>query len=166
MIRLNEDGQELWQKTLGTKNNDEASAIVQSVDEGFFIAGNISSNKNLFGSKDVFVTKLDKNGNLLKTTILGGNALDEVQEMIATPDGGSVLLIYSTSGKTENKTFNPLEKDEANVENKAVDLLASLKPKTDNQQPTTIFGKTEVNFGEGDYWIVKLDKNANVDTIP
>ena len=66
----NENGEELWQKTLGTKNNDEASAVVQAVDEGFFIAGNISSNKNLFGSKDIFVTKLDKAGKLLNTTIL------------------------------------------------------------------------------------------------
>ncbi|MCZ2083917.1 MAG: T9SS type A sorting domain-containing protein [Flavobacteriales bacterium] len=163
LIRLNEDGEELWQKTLGTKNNDEAAAVTQSLDEGFFVAGNINSNKNLFGSKDIFISKLDKTGKLINTTILGGNALDEVQEMIATPDGGSVLLMYSTSGKTENKIFNPLETDEANTENKAVDLLASLKPKTDNQQPTTIFGKTEENFGEGDYWIVKLDKNANVE---
>ncbi|QOW10172.1 T9SS type A sorting domain-containing protein [Kaistella flava (ex Peng et al. 2021)] len=163
LIRLNEDGEELWQKTLGTKNNDEAAAVTQSLDEGFFVAGNINSNKNLFGSKDIFISKLDKTGKLINTTILGGNALDEVQEMIATPDGGSVLLMYSTSGKTENKIFNPLETDEANTENKAVDLLASLKPKTDNQQSTTIFGKTEENFGEGDYWIVKLDKNANVE---
>ena len=117
LIRLNEDGEELWQKTLGTKNNDEAAAVTQSIDEGFFVAGNINSNKNLFGSKDVFISKLDKTGKLINTTILGGNALDEVQEMIATPDGGSVLLMYSTSGKTENKTFNTLEIDEANAEN-------------------------------------------------
>ena len=163
LIRLNENGEELWQKTLGTKNNDEAAAVVQSIDEGFFVAGNINSNKNLFGSKDVFISKLDKTGKLINTTILGGNALDEVQEMIATPDGGSILLMYSTSGKTENKTFNPLAKDEANTENKAVDLLAFLKPTPGDQQPTTIFGKTEENFGEGDYWIVKLDKNANIE---
>jgi hypothetical protein len=163
LIRLNENGEELWQKTLGTKNNDEASAVVQAVDEGFFIAGNISSNKNLFGSKDIFVTKLDKAGKLLNTTILGGNALDEVQEMIATPDGGSVLLMYSTSEKTDNKTVGILEKEQTNAENKAIDLLVSLKPATENQQPTTIFGKTEENYGEGDYWIVKLDKNAKIE---
>ena len=163
LIRLNEDGEELWQKTLGTKNNDEAAAVTQSIDEGFFVAGNINSNKNLFGSKDVFISKLDKTGKLINTTILGGNSLDEVQEMIATPDGGSVLLMYSNSGTTENKIFKPSETVEANAENKAVDLLTSLKPTTDNQKPITIFGKTEANFGEGDYWIVKLDKNANVE---
>lgn len=170
VIRLNDNGEEVWQKTLGTKNNDEASAVVQSVDEGFFIAGNISSNKNLFGSKDVFITKLDKTGKLLNTTILGGNALDEVQEMIATPDGGSVLLMYSTSGKTDNKTVEILDKEQTNVENKAIDLLSSLKPASNTQHPssttphpTTIYGKTEENYGEGDYWILKLDKNAKIE---
>lgn len=160
LIRLNEDGEELWQKTLGTKSNDEAAAVTQSIDEGFFVAGNINSNKNLFGSKDIFISKLDKNGKLINTTILGGNSLDEVQEMIATPDGGSILLIYSTSGKTENKIFNTLEKDEPNTENKAVDLLTSQKGETEAK---TIIGKTEENFGEGDFWIVKLNKNANVE---
>ena len=160
LIRLNEDGEELWQKTLGTKNNDEAAAVIQSIDEGFFIAGNINSNKNLFGSKDVFVSKLDKTGKLINTTILGGNASDEVQEMIATPDGGSILLMYSTSGKTQNKIFNTLKTDQANTENKAIDLLASPKGEIEAK---ILIGKTEENFGEGDYWIVKLDKNANVE---
>ena len=163
VIRLDENGEELWQKTLGTKSNDEASSIVQSADEGFFVTGNINSNQNLLGSKDVFITKLDKTGKLINTTILGGNSLDEVQEMTASPDGGTVLLIYSTSGKKENKTLQISETNPKNTENKAIDLLASLNPSTDNQQLTTIFGKTEENFGEGDYWIVKLDKDANVE---
>jgi len=60
IVRLNENGDELWQKTLGTKSNDEVSSVVQTVDQGFFVAGNINSNKNLFGSKDVFVSKVDK----------------------------------------------------------------------------------------------------------
>lgn len=56
VIRLMKNGEELWQQTLGATVNDEASAVVQSVDQGFFIAGNISSHKQLFGSKDVFIS--------------------------------------------------------------------------------------------------------------
>lgn len=160
LIRLNEDGEELWQKTLGTKNNDEAAAVTQSIDEGFCVAGNINSNKGLFGSKDIFVSKLDKTGKLINTTILGGNNLDEVQEMIATPDGGSILLIYTTSGKIQNKIFNTLKTEQGNSENKAIDLLTSPKGEIEAK---ILIGKTQENFGEGDYWIVKLDKNANVE---
>ena len=180
LVRLDENGEELWQKTLGTKSNDEASSVVQSLDKGFFVAGNINSSKQLFGSKDVFVSKLDKTGKLINTTILGGKGLDEVQEMIPAKDGGAVVLLYSTSGKTD--TINP-SNDENNFQNKAPqtsDNSPSNQPKENqatnildfhsssdnkNEQPTTINyqPKTENGFGAGDYWVVKLDKNANVE---
>ncbi len=175
VIRLNENGEELWQKTLGTRNNDEASSIVQAVDQGFFVAGNISSGKNLFGSKDVFVSKLDKTGKLINTTVVGGKGLDEVQEILATPDGGSVLLIYSNSGRSENKMLTANSdstegntshsSDSETEEGYATDLLSSLMKDAENQTQTDseLIGKTEEGFGEGDYWIVKLDKNAKVE---
>ena len=47
-------------------------------------------------------SKLDKDGKLMQTTIFGGKSLDEVTDMIATPDGGAVVLVYSTCGKSEN----------------------------------------------------------------
>jgi len=158
LVRLNDSGEELWQRTLGTKSNDEASAIVQSTDQGFFVAGNINDNKKLFGSKDVFVSKLDKDGKLKRTIILGGKALDEVTDMIPTPDGGAVLLVYSTSGKTENLN-NPETQDTAQNNNSQnndtrQELTATAK---------TFIGKSGDGFGNGDYWVVKLDRNANIE---
>ncbi len=157
LIRLNDNGEELWQKTLGTKSNDEASAIVQSTDQGFFVAGNINDNRKLFGSKDVFVSKLDKDGKLKQTTILGGRSLDEVTDMVPTPDGGAVLLIYSTSGKTDNlnnpDSSDPQINDPRN-ETTRPELTSMVK---------TFIGKSEDGFGNGDYWIVKLDKNSNIE---
>ena len=180
LVRLDENGEELWQKTLGTKSNDEASSVVQSIDDGFFVAGNINSNKQLFGSKDVFISKLDKTGKLINTIILGGKGLDEVQEMIPAKDGGAVVLIYSTSGKADiihpsnhehnfqnkapqesnnNPSNAPKEKHGINI----LDFHSSSDNK--NGQPAIINfqPKTEDGFGAGDYWIVKLDKNANVE---
>ncbi|WP_027382858.1 T9SS type A sorting domain-containing protein [Epilithonimonas caeni] len=157
IVRLSETGEELWQKTIGTKNNDEASAIVQSTDQGFFVAGNILDNKKLFGSKDVFVSKLDKDGKLIKTTILGGRSLDEVTDMIPTPDGGAVVLVYSTSGKSEN--LNNIESQNSAQGNSSqnatkLELTSMVK---------TFIGKSEDNYGSGDYWVIKLDKNSNVE---
>lgn len=197
IVRLDENGEELWQKTLGTKSNDEASSVVQSVDEGFFVSGNINSSKDLFGSKDVFVSKLTKEGKLIQTTILGGNGLDEVTDMIPAQDGGSILTIYSTSGRTENKIFgmdggsmeagrentSKSNSSNKNLNNKnsqseirATDLFSVFKndseiknqeSNTNNRQPSTdnqlLNGKPEDGFGEGDYWIVKLDKDANIE---
>jgi hypothetical protein len=107
LIRLNEFGDELWQKTLGSTSNEEARSVIQTTDLGFFVAGNVQNSVKGYGSKDVLVIKLDKNGKELSQSIFGGRGQDEVEKMIPTLDGGALLGIYSRSGigglkKTEN----------------------------------------------------------------
>ncbi|WP_312767724.1 T9SS type A sorting domain-containing protein [Epilithonimonas sp.] len=77
--------------------------------------------------------------------------------MVPTPDGGAVLLIYSTSGKTDNlnnpDSSDPQINDPRN-ETTRPELTSMVK---------TFIGKSEDGFGNGDYWIVKLDKNSNIE---
>ncbi|KXH78735.1 T9SS type A sorting domain-containing protein [Chryseobacterium kwangjuense] len=131
LIRLNEFGDELWQKTLGSASDEEARSVIQTTDLGFFVAGNRQSSlrepqgTSGYGSKDVLIVKLDKDGKTLSESVFGGKGLDEVEKMIPTRDGGALLGGYSRSGLGGSK-------------------------------------KTE-NSGEGDYWIVKLDKSGKVE---
>ncbi|WP_412850604.1 T9SS type A sorting domain-containing protein [Chryseobacterium sp. PMSZPI] len=125
LIRINEFGDELWQKTLGTSADEEARAVIQTTDQGFFVAGNVQNSPKGYGSKDVLIIRLDKDGKELSQLIFGGKNLDEVEKMIPTKDGGALLGIYSRSNSGGTK-------------------------------------KTE-NFGEGDYLVVKLDKNGKVE---
>ncbi|REC72420.1 T9SS type A sorting domain-containing protein [Chryseobacterium rhizosphaerae] len=125
LIRINEFGDEVWQKTLGTSSDEEARAVIQTTDLGFFVAGNIQNSPKGYGSKDILIVRLDKDGKELSQLILGGKNLDEVEKMIPTRDGGALLGVYSRSSIGGSK-------------------------------------KTE-NFGEGDYWIIKLDKNGKVE---
>ncbi|BFO66173.1 T9SS type A sorting domain-containing protein [Chryseobacterium sp. KCF3-3] len=124
LIRLNEFGDELWQKTLGSSSDEEARAVIQTTDLGFFLAGNVQNSLKGYGSKDALIIKLDKEGRELSQLILGGKGLDEVEKMIPTRDGGVLLGVYSRSNSGGSKT-------------------------------------TE-NYGEGDYWIIKLDKTGKV----
>ena len=41
LIRINEFGDELWQKTIGSTSDEEARAVIQTTDLGFFVAGNM-----------------------------------------------------------------------------------------------------------------------------
>ncbi|MBT2622440.1 T9SS type A sorting domain-containing protein [Chryseobacterium sp. ISL-6] len=125
LIRINEFGDELWQKTLGTSADEEARAVIQTIDLGFFVAGNVQNSPKGYGSKDILIIKLDKNGKETSQLILGGKGLDEVEKMIPTKDGGALLGIYSRSNANGSK-------------------------------------QTE-NFGEGDYWIIKLSKDGKVE---
>ncbi|SDI41242.1 T9SS type A sorting domain-containing protein [Chryseobacterium jejuense] len=151
LIRINEFGDELWQKTLGTSADEEARAVIQSTDLGFFVAGNVQNSSKGYGSKDVWITRLDKDGKELSQLILGGKGLDEVEKMIPTKDGGALLGIYSRSsevrvsgsGDSPRGTSSPSE------------------PRTAN--PVSRTGKSTENFGEGDYWIIKLDKTGKVE---
>ncbi|WP_238592895.1 hypothetical protein [Chryseobacterium kwangjuense] len=125
LIRLNEFGDELWQKTLGSASDEEARSVIQTTDFGFFVAGNVQNSAKGYGSKDVLIVKLDKDGKTLSESVFGGKGLDEVEKIIPTRDGGALLGVYSRSGLGGSK-------------------------------------KTE-NSGEGDYWIVKLDKSGKVE---
>ncbi|MDF2831480.1 T9SS type A sorting domain-containing protein [Chryseobacterium indoltheticum] len=140
LIRINEFGDELWQKTIGTPQDEEARSVIQTADFGFMVAGNVQNSANGFGSKDVTVTRLDKNGKVLSELILGGRGLDEVEKMIPTPDGGALLGVYSRSS--------------AFVGSGRMEAGSS----TINYQP-----KTTNNFGEGDYWVIKLTKDNKVE---
>ncbi|BFO68709.1 T9SS type A sorting domain-containing protein [Chryseobacterium sp. S0630] len=142
LIRINEFGDELWQKTLGSSSDEEARAVIQTTDLGFFVAGNVQNTAKGYGSKDVWITILDKNGKELSQLILGGKSLDEVEKMIPTRDGGALLGIYSRS---------PEFRDAGSI------------PNVQNPIPVSRNSKQTENFGEGDYWIVKLDKNGKVE---
>ncbi|PIF44471.1 putative secreted protein (Por secretion system target) [Chryseobacterium sp. 52] len=144
LIRLNEFGDELWQKTLGTSSDEEARSVIQSTDFGFFVAGNVQNSSKGYGSKDVLITRLDKNGKILSETILGGKGLDEVEKMIPTRDGGALLGIYSRSSEVRV----PASTDKGTA--------ATLYPVSRTQKSTE-------NFGEGDYWVVKLNKDGKVE---
>ncbi|MCS3869421.1 hypothetical protein J3D55_002337 [Chryseobacterium ginsenosidimutans] len=125
LIRINEFGDELWQKTIGETSDEEARAVIQTTDFGFFVAGNTQNSAKGYGSKDVLIVRLDKNGKEISQLVLGGKGLDEVEKMIPTKDGGALLGVYSRSNAGGTK-------------------------------------KTE-NFGEGDYWIIKLNKDGKVE---
>ncbi|MDV7697442.1 T9SS type A sorting domain-containing protein [Chryseobacterium soli] len=148
LIRINEFGDEIWQKTLGTSSDEEARSVIQTTDLGFFVAGNVQNSARGYGSKDILIIKLDKNGKELSQLILGGKGLDEVEKMIPTKDGGALLGVYSRSSAVPSKTPNVQSTETENT--------------SDTRHFTTVQKNSE-NFGEGDYWIIKLSKDGKVE---
>ncbi|WP_426477311.1 T9SS type A sorting domain-containing protein [Chryseobacterium sp. CBSDS_008] len=142
LIRINEFGDQIWQKTIGSPADEEARAVIQTTDLGFFVAGNVQNAAKGYGSKDVLITRLDKDGKELSQLILGGKGLDEVEKMIPTKDGGALLGMYSRSSEVKAGSGK---------------LEAGSSVKNDS------YSKASNNFGEGDYWIVKLDKTGKVE---
>ena len=151
LIRINEFGDELWQKTIGSTSDEEARAVIQTTDLGFFVAGNVQNSPQGYGSKDVLVVKLDKNGKEISQLIVGGKGLDEVEKMIPTRDGGVLLGVYSRSSEVRGSGAG-LQNSETNS-----------GTGTPTPNPVSRYPKSTNNFGEGDYWIIKLSKEGKVE---
>lgn len=151
LIRINEFGDELWQKTIGSTSDEGARAVIQTTDLGFFVAGNVQNSAQGYGSKDVLIVKLDKNGKEISQLILGGKGLDEVEKMIPTRDGGVLLGVYSRSSEFRG-SGSGLQNSETN---------SGTGSTTTN--PESRYPKSTNNQGEGDYWIIKLNKDGKVE---
>jgi len=186
IIKVNENGEEEWQKTVGTRYSEEARSVTQTMDNGFVIAGSTNHPKLGFGSKDVQVLKLDQKGIIVYQLILGGLGLDEVEKVIPTTDGGVLMGIYSRSGVFEGQTKSKINLNDLNsnisanptsIKSHSInsdDLQSTLSQNSKNNSSgfnnqnvlesdeINFYGKASGNYGEGDYWIVKLDKNGNV----
>lgn len=154
LLKLSENGEEEWQKSIGTKSDDEAISIVQSIDLGYFV-GASTKIKSGFGAEDAWIIKLDKKGKIQHQILLGGMGVDRIEVIIPTKDGGCLVGIYS---KSEIFRDNYNQDDLLNQKDK----LFFSSEKSDNCSFEKIESR-EKSYGEGDYWIVKLDKNAKVE---
>ena len=102
IVKLNLRGEMEWQHTYGGSEDDQLTAIAQTKDGGFWVAGTTSSavsgNKKSvsIGNEDVWVLRLDKKGGLLWERTLGGLRKDTCKGMTQT-DAGLWLVAHSNS---------------------------------------------------------------------
>ncbi len=135
IIKINANGEQQWDKTIGGIFSDNLSKIQQTIDGGFILGG--SSESSISGDKtedtwgntglyDYWIVKIDSLGVKEWDKTIGGTGSDYFNSLQQTIDGGYILGGYSDSGISGNKS-----------------------------QDT--WGGT----GKSDYWIVKIDAEGN-----
>lgn len=101
MIKLDEDGNLIWEQTYGGSQFDLAQAVVQSKDGGFLIVGNTKSDdKNStinYGENDIWVVKTNAFGNLVWQKSFGGSGLDFGYDLLENADGSIIVVGESSS---------------------------------------------------------------------
>ncbi len=97
IVKLDKDGNKLWQKTFGGSDDDDAYSIIQTKDGGYAVAGETNSFSNSSWRSDMYIVKLDKDGNKLWQKTFGGSNADEADSIIQTKDGG-----YAVAGWTKS----------------------------------------------------------------
>jgi hypothetical protein len=166
VIKLDANGNLQWTKTIGGKYHDLGRSIIQTSDGGYAIAGTTKS----FGAggKDVYVVKLDANGNLQWTKTIGGPESEDGYSLIQTSDGGYVIAGYTESfGAGETDVYVVKLDAHGNLQwTKTIggendDKSYSLIQTSDGGY--AIAGYTS-SFGAGrdDIYVVKLDAKGNL----
>jgi hypothetical protein len=89
VIKINNEGRLLWQKTYGGTGGVSGRFITATSDGGsIFTAWSISKNGQTSGNhggEDVWVAKLDANGNLQWQRSYGGSGVDEAKLFVLLP---------------------------------------------------------------------------------
>lgn len=182
ILRLNPQGDIVWQKTIGGSNQDIPEDVTELDDQAFVIAGWSSSDssgekaENSRGAEDFWIVHIDAEGNIINQRTIGGNQFDQVKSIAAMPDG---FLVAGTSyslisgEKSENNCGMAdswiLKLNYAlqivwqkTIGGDLADSIADVEL-TDsgiflgsNSRSDSSCEKSEISRGGSDFWVVKL----------
>ena len=165
LIKLNNAGNMIWNKTFGGSENDEAHSAIQTGEGDYVIAGKTQSKGE--GKWDAWIIKTDEQGNIKWEKTFGGSDDDCAYTIIETNDGGYLFSGYTKSkgaGKEDvwvtkldidgnmlwDKTFGGIHED-----------IAKSMVQVENGD-YVIAGETQsIGAGKWDAWIIKIDELGN-----
>jgi stress response protein SCP2 len=170
VIKLDANGNVTWQKTYGGTGDDYAYAIQQTLDLGYIVAA--ETNSFGAGSSDVWVFKLDANGNVTWQKTYGGTGSEfpwftqqtqdlgyivaaETNSFGAGQYDGWLLKLDANGNVTWQKTYGGSGNDYAWFAQQTSD------------GGYIVAGDSE-SFGQGgrDAWILKLDSSGSIGSCP
>lgn len=193
IVKLNVTGDIEWQKVIGGNMTDQLYDALPTFDGGYILGG--ESYSGISGDKsegamdyDYWIVKVDGSGNILWENTIAGNSLEQYSNILETPDGGFLVAGKSISAAGVDKTEPVIGGDDYWIVR--LDSLGNIL--WDNTiggtgvesnayacQPDAftyavagtswsgISGdKTIANFGEADFWMVKLLTEPNDCVVP
>ena len=95
IIKTDFNGEKQWSRVYGGKLDDYGWGVTESDDGGYVIAGETFS----FGSgqSDIYLLKIDSNGNMKWNTTFGGLAEDVAYSVVNSNDGGFIVAAQTKS---------------------------------------------------------------------
>jgi hypothetical protein len=174
-----------WQRNLGGSGSDFANSVEQTADGGYIFCGTTFSNNGDVsgdhGQADIWVVKLDASGSLLWQRCLGGTDFDlgiAAHQLI----DGSYLVVGNSSSNNGDVSGNHGEGDiwlahldasgaliwQRCYGGSLADAAEDLKVTPDGGyvivgESYSTEGDLTSNAGAGDYWILKLDTEGEIE---
>lgn len=186
--KFDDNGKEIWSKTFGGDIQDINRKLIVLKD-GYLICGNTysgnSGNKTTTnkGNSDIWVIKIDNNGNKVWEKDLGGNNSEFLNSVLIEDDGSIIIVGNSFSGISGDKSqptlgywILKLNSNGEKIWDKSYgDLRGGFNSKGIIKTPNNdyiIFGESDYSMKSGDktedsygidfndIWLVCIDKNG------
>ena len=101
VARLDISGNIVWKKCLGSYGTEGARDIQPTADGGFIVAGTTTGDggdvQGTNGGVDVWIVKLDGNGQIQWQKCVGGSGNEDIHDIELLPDGGYIITGQTTS---------------------------------------------------------------------
>jgi len=193
VVKLDANRAIQWQVMLGGSQNEELTSIRETPErDGYIVAGyttsdDISGAGSYSGNTDMYIAKLDLDGNIVWQNVIGGDKYDFASSAIPASDGGFIVAGYTESrfiGLTgPNHGYNDLvimklDAGNGNVvwskflggrQGEATGFDNVIQPIVDGgyiliaQSLSSASGDVEGRtHGSSDVWVVKLDDECNI----
>ena len=163
-IKTDSSGNPIWKKAIGETSSDFANDVQQTSDSGFIVCGySISSFSGGFAGENIYLIKLNSNGSILWSKIIGGVGNERANSVRQTSDGGFIIAGTTNSWGAGGNDFYLVKTDgNGNISwtktfGGALDDVAnSVKQTSDGGY--IVAGETN-SFGAGDidYYLIKTD---------
>jgi hypothetical protein len=164
LIKVNADGNELWNQTYGTAETADYTVVVaETADGGYALAG--GSWPNVCGEEDAWLVKVDADGNEQWSRTYGDSYIDAFWSITATSDDG-VVLTGSTNGETGDLWVLKLDENGNEQWSKTYGGCNSdqgwwIIATSDGGY--AVSGSTySYGAGNSDAWLLKLDSKGNL----
>lgn len=167
ILKLNQKGNVIWNKTFGGKRYDVAKSIISTADGHYIVVGDTKSKGS--GSVDICVMKIDKEGNKVWSNVYGGEKAEFAASFgaaIRAVDGGFVIAGHTRSKGIGNYDYWIFKIDDEGrrVWDKTFggddeDFVSSIISTPDGGY--AVAGNTRLQSGAFNFWLLKLDKNGN-----
>ena len=91
IAKLSLDGKVLWEKSFGGERDEFAGGIAGTNDGGVLAVGSTESFSKK-GYRDIYIVRLDKDGNEVSVKTIGGKLNDDAKSLTRTADGNFVMV--------------------------------------------------------------------------
>lgn len=191
ILKLSPNGSIQWDKTLGGDGLDIVTAVFETTDGNYIVAGTSRSSNTgdktevSRGGDDLWIIKLSTSGTIIWQKTYGGSGFDLFGEIIPTNDNGFIAASSSTSNISGEKTAASygaadywITKMDANgtiqwqktIGGSGADAPNSIIKTADGgymvggRSNSPVSGlKTEDSRGLNDYWLVKLNSTGIIE---